>query len=177
MRNQENATVLKPKVHPSVFIADGARIYGEVEIRRGASIWFNAVIRGDEGRIVIGENTNIQDNCVIHSDQDTAVEIGDNVTIGHGAVIRGCRIGNRCMIGMHATIMNNADIGEESIVGTQAMVAYHKKFPPRSLILGIPAKLVRMLSDEDLAVGEKAVTIYRDLVRKYQNKLVQGLKA
>ncbi len=84
-------------MHP-FFVAEGARIYGDVEIRENASVWFNAVIRGDEGKIAIGRNTNVQDNVVVHSDLFVGTEIGDNVTVGHGAIIRGCRIGNNVMI-------------------------------------------------------------------------------
>jgi carbonic anhydrase/acetyltransferase-like protein (isoleucine patch superfamily) len=175
MKKDISQTVLKPKIHHSVFVAEGARIFGDVEIGKGSSVWFNAVIRGDEGKIVIGKNTNIQDNCVIHSDQDVAVIIGDNVTIGHGAIVRGCRIGNNSMIGMNATIMNNVDIGEASIVGTNAMVSYNKKFPPRALVIGIPAKMIRLLTDEELQLNEKAGKIYRDLMERYNNKAILGM--
>lgn len=176
MAVEKRDQILKPKVHPSVFIAEGARIYGDVEIKAGASIWFNAVIRGDEGKITIGENTNIQDNCVIHSDQDVAVEIGDNVTVGHGAIVRGCRIGANCMIGMNATIMNNAQIGHDSIVGTNAMVAYNKSFPPHALIMGMPARQVRELSEKELRVTKLAPEIYAELVTRYRDETVAGYK-
>jgi carbonic anhydrase/acetyltransferase-like protein (isoleucine patch superfamily) len=165
---------LKPRIHPTVFIAEGARIYGDVEIQEGASVWFNAVIRGDEGRIVIGRNTNIQDNCVVHSDQEVGIEIGDGVTIGHGAIIRGCRIGNGCMIGMNATIMNHSEIGADSIVGTGAVVPYNKTYPPRSLILGVPARQVRELGDEETTVNRKAVEVYRKLVGQYNSGAIVG---
>jgi carbonic anhydrase/acetyltransferase-like protein (isoleucine patch superfamily) len=174
MTDHHPQKILKPSIHPSVFIAEGARIYGDVEIREGASVWFNAVIRGDEGRIVIGRNTNIQDNCVVHSDQEVGIEIGDEVTIGHGAIIRGCRIGNGCMIGMNATIMNNSEIGAESIVGTGAVVPYNKTYPPRSLILGVPARPVRVLADEETTVNRKAARIYQELVDQYRSGVIAG---
>ena len=97
--DDKGGPVLKPKVHDSVFVAEGAHIYGDVEIGEGSSVWFNAVIRGDEGKVTIGSNTNIQDNTVLHSDDGAEVEIGDNVTIGHGAVIRGGSIGDNVMWG------------------------------------------------------------------------------
>jgi len=174
MTPERDKITLKPRIHPSVFIAKGAQIFGDVEIAEGSSVWFNAVIRGDEGKIVIGRNTNIQDNCVVHSDQDVGAVIGDDVTIGHGAVIRGCRIGNGCMIGMNSTVMNNSVIGEDSIVGTGAVVPYNKLYPPRSLILGIPAKRVRELAAEETGVNRKAGRIYSELIVKYRSGEIAG---
>lgn len=168
--------VLKPKIHESVFIAEGARIYGDVEIGEGSSVWFNAVIRGDEGKIKIGKNTNIQDNAVIHSDMGVATEIGDNVTIGHGAIVRGCKIGNNVMIGMNATVMTNSEIGEYSIVGANAFVPYNKRFPPRSEILGLPAKLVREVNEEDLETIRKGTQVYEGLKKLYFEKRILGYK-
>ncbi len=158
---------LAPVVHDSVFVAEGARIYGDVVIGKNSSVWFNAVLRGDEGQIVIGENTNIQDNVVMHTDMGVAAVIGERVTIGHGAVIRACRIGNDVMIGMNATVMTNAQIGEESIVGANALVPYRKTFPPRSLITGVPARVVRELTDEELAFNRTAADMYVELVHRY----------
>ncbi|MEM3526503.1 MAG: gamma carbonic anhydrase family protein [Candidatus Jordarchaeaceae archaeon] len=168
--------VLKPKIHESVFIAEGARIYGDVEIGEGSSVWFNAVIRGDEGKVTIGKNTNIQDNAVVHSDMGVATEIGDNVTIGHGAIVRGCKIGNNVMIGMNATIMTNSEIGEYSIVGANSFVPYNKKFPPRSRILGLPATLVREVNEEDLETIRKGTQVYEELKKLYFEKRILGYK-
>nr|MDO8082810.1 gamma carbonic anhydrase family protein [Candidatus Freyarchaeota archaeon] len=166
--------VLKPKIHESVFVAEGARIYGDVEIGEGSSVWFNAVVRGDEGKITIGKNTNIQDNAVVHSDMNVGTEIGDNVTIGHGAIVRGCKIRNNVMVGMNSTVMTNSEIRENSIVGANTFVPYDKKFPPRSLILGVPAKLVRELKDEELEAGKMATQIYEGLVKNYSEKRILG---
>lgn len=168
--------VMRPKIHPSVFIAGGARIYGDVEIKKGASVWFNAVIRGDEGKVIIGENTNIQDNAVIHSDLGAVVEIGDNVTIGHGAVIRSCRIGNHVSIGMNATIMSHSEIGDHCVVGANALVPYRKKFPERSLITGLPARAVRRVEGDLIKANEIAVDIYLDLIKQYKSGKITGLK-
>ncbi len=175
LRNNEEG-VLKPKLHKSVFVAEGAQIWGDVEIGEGSSVWFNAVIRGDEGKITIGRNTNIQDNAVLHSDMLVGIQIGDNVTIGHGAVIRGCKIGNNVMVGMNSTIMTNSEIGENSIVGANTFVPYDKKFPPRSLILGVPAKLVRELKEEELETIRMATRIYEGLVKNYSQKRILGYK-
>lgn len=166
--------ILAPRIHPTVFIADGARIYGDVEIKKGASVWFNAVIRGDEGKVTIGENTNIQDNVVVHSDAGAIVEIGSNVTVGHGAVVRGARIGNHVSIGMNATIMSYSEIGEYSVVGANTFIAYHKKFPEKSLITGLPGRQIRQLEGNDLNASRIAVDIYLDLVEKYQTGKILG---
>ncbi|MHA1301871.1 MAG: hypothetical protein ACTSO9_20840 [Candidatus Helarchaeota archaeon] len=169
---QEPQQKIIPKIHESVYIAEGAQIHGDVEIEEGASIWFNAVIRGDEGKIKIGKYSNIQDCCIIHSDLGIGVEIGENVSVGHGAVIRGSKIKNNVMIGMNATIMTNSEIGESSIVGANALVTYNKKFPPKSLIIGVPAKLVKQLSEKDLQVAEASVNMYKELSKKYKNGLL-----
>jgi carbonic anhydrase/acetyltransferase-like protein (isoleucine patch superfamily) len=165
MQNPEDEKVLRPRIHQSVFVAKGAQIWGDVEIGEGSSVWFNAVIRGDEGKITIGRNTNIQDNAVVHSDGDMPVEIGDNVTIGHGAVIRACKLGNSVMVGMNATV----------IVGANSFIGYSKKFPPRSLITGVPGRLVRELSQAETAVNVGAPQIYQQLVEKYRRGVFRGL--
>ena len=168
MEGREHNWILRPQIHASVFIAEGARIYGDVFIAKGASVWFNAVLRGDEGRIEIGRDTNVQDNVVIHSDMDAGVIIADRVTLGHGAVIRGCRIGTDVMVGMNATIMSHVEIGEQCIIGANSFVPYHKSFPPRSLIMGSPAKVFRELTNEELRFNQAAIDIYKGLVKRYQ---------
>lgn len=174
MSNEKEGEILKPKIHKSVFIAEGAQIWGDVEIGEGSSVWFNAVIRGDEGKITIGKNTNIQDNTVLHSDMLVGIEIGDNVTIGHGAIIRGCKIGNNSVVGMNSTVMTNSEIGDDSIVGANTFVPYDKKFPPRSLIIGMPAKIVRELKEGDLETNKIATQIYKGLVKNYSEKKILG---
>lgn len=169
MTSDDQTGILTPDIHPSVFIAEGARIYGDVVIGEGSSVWFNAVIRGDEGKIRIGRNTNIQDNVVVHTDDGAVTTIGDNVTIGHGAVIRGCRIGHHAMIGMNATVMSHADIGDHSIIGANAMVPYNAEIEPGSLAVGTPAKKVRSLAPQEYEFTERAVSIYADLVGRYQD--------
>ncbi|MFB0560327.1 MAG: gamma carbonic anhydrase family protein [Candidatus Lokiarchaeia archaeon] len=176
MANEKEGEILKPKIHESVFVAEGAQIYGDVEIGEGSSVWFNAVIRGDEGKITIGKNTNIQDNAVLHSDMLVGIEIGDNVTIGHGAIIRGSKIGNNVVVGMNSTVMTNSEIGDHSVIGANSFVPYDKTFPPRSLIIGAPAKLVRELRDEELVGNKMATQIYKGLMKNYSEKKVLGYK-
>jgi len=147
-----------PKVGNNVWIAPSAEVIGRCEIGDDCSVWFNAVIRGDVHYIKIGERTNIQDFCMLHvtehlledmSDGSPLI-IGSDVTVGHKVMLHGCTIEDACLIGMSATILDGAVIGKESIVGAGSLVTKNKKFPPRSLIMGVPAKAVRQLTDEEV---------------------------
>lgn len=158
----------KPRLGTSVYIAEGAIVRGDVSIAEHASVWFNAVVRGDEGPVRIGECSNVQDCCVLHSDLGMAVEIGAWVAIGHGAVIRGARIADRVMIGMHATIMSGAVIGEGCIVGANSFVPYRAEFPPGSLIVGSPARVVRPLEEAERQHHRIACDTYLQLVADYR---------
>ena len=149
----------KPKLSDGVWIAPGATVIGDVKIGQDSSIWFGCVVRGDVHKIRIGDRTNIQDLSMIHvthyknpnkSDGHPTI-IGNDVTVGHRVMLHGCTIEDACLIGMSATILDGAIIGKESIVGAGALVTMNKVFPPRSLILGSPAKVVRELSDEEVA--------------------------
>lgn len=131
-----------------VFIAAGARIIGNVELADSCSIWFNAVLRGDTDRITIGRRSNIQDNAVLHADPGDPCIIGDDCVIGHSAIVHGARLSHHVLIGMHATVLNNAEIGEYSIIGANALVPAGMKIPPYSLVLGVPAKVVKYLGPE-----------------------------
>lgn len=134
-----------PKLHEESFVADSASVMGQVELKKGASVWFNATLRGDIDKIVVGEHSNIQDNCAVHVDEGIPVIIGDNVTIGHGAVVHACIIQDNVLIGMGATILDNAEIGEGSIIAAGSVVAPNSKIPPFSMVMGIPGKVVRQL--------------------------------
>ncbi len=158
---------MKPRVHESAFVAETAQIWGDVEIGAGSSVWFGAVIRGDEGQVVVGENTNVQDNCVIHSDFGNPVRIGSGVTIGHGTVIRACHIGDGTMIGMNATIMSGVKIGSHCVVGAQSLLTYRQKFEHGSLILGVPAKRAREATKEEKEYSQIACKVYEGLVGDY----------
>ncbi len=146
-----------PDIHPSVRIADGARILGDVVIGQGSSVWYNAVIRGDVHRVRIGERVNVQDNAVLHVTHDTApLLIGDDVTIGHGAIVHGCTIGNGCLVGMGAIVLDGAHIGNSSLVAAGSMVRQHMKVPEGVLVAGHPAVVKRDLTRqerEDLAAS------------------------
>ncbi len=157
------------KIHPSAFIADGAKMLGDVTIGENSSVWFNAVLRADEGPIVIGKNSNIQDVCVLHSDRGKAVEIGDWVTIGHGAVVRGARIEDNVSIGMNSTVMTGAVIGEHCVVGANSFIPRNREYPPRSLIYGAPARVVKQLDESELGQSRRACDVYLRLVDDYRS--------
>jgi len=143
----------KPNIGENVFIAEGAIVRGDVTLNDGVNVWFNAVIRADREPVVIGKNTNVQDNCTIHVEDGAGVIIGENVTIGHNAVVHGCTIGDNTLVGMSAVIMNHAVIGKECIIGAGALVPGGMVIPDRSLVMGIPAAIIRSVSDDDAAAN------------------------
>lgn len=133
----------------SIYMAPGAQIIGEVRIGTDSSVWYNAVIRGDSAPIVIGDRSNIQDLACLHVDENYPVEIGNDVTVGHGAIIHGCTIGNRVIVGMGAIIMNGAHIGDDCIIGAGALITENKVIPSGSLVYGNPGKIIRPLSEDE----------------------------
>lgn len=139
----------QPTIDPEAFIAEGAVVRGDVRIERNASIWYNAVLRGDVDSIAVGEGSNIQDGCVVHVDRGCPVRIGRNVTVGHGAIVHGCTIGDGTLIGMGAIILNGAVIGEGCIVGAGALVTQGKHIPAGALVVGSPARTVRAVTPEE----------------------------
>ena len=139
-----------PTIEENVFIAPGAMVIGNVTIREGASVWYNAVIRADTAPIVIGHRTNIQDNCTLHVDSDAPLTIGDGCTIGHGAVVHGATLGDQVFVGTKAVVLSHAQIGSRTMVGACALVGEGKNIPEGVLILGIPAKYARELTEAEL---------------------------
>jgi carbonic anhydrase/acetyltransferase-like protein (isoleucine patch superfamily) len=138
---------LTPTVHSSAWVADSAQVIGDVHLAENASVWFGAVLRGDTEPIRIGKNSNVQDLSVLHADVGQPLTVGDNVTIGHQVMLHGCTVGDNSLIGIQAVILNGAKIGKNSIVGAGSVVTEGKEFPDNSLILGSPAKVVRVLDD------------------------------
>ncbi|HEY0941534.1 MAG TPA: gamma carbonic anhydrase family protein [Steroidobacter sp.] len=149
-----------PSVHQSVFIAPGASVIGRVVLSENASIWFGATIRGDNDTITIGRNSNVQEGAVLHTDPGIPLTVGENVTVGHQAMLHGCTIGDGSLIGIQAVILNGAVIGKSCLVGAGAVITERKVFPDRSLIVGAPARVVRVLSDEDVETLLKSAHIY-----------------
>ncbi|SMF21589.1 gamma carbonic anhydrase family protein [Pseudobacteriovorax antillogorgiicola] len=157
-----------PKLAEGVFAASGAQLIGDLEVGRDSSFWFNTVARGDCYYIRIGERSNVQDGTVIHvTNSKHASIIGDDVTIGHGAVIHGCEIGNGCLVGMGAIIMDGAKIGERCLIGAGTLVPPGKSYPPESLIKGTPGKAVRALTDDELKFLKTSVDYYLDYKSHY----------
>ena len=151
-----------------VYTGHNAVITGDVSLSEDVSIWHNAVLRGDEGSITIGTRTNIQDLVMIHTGMpDYSVTIGHDTTIGHSAIIHGCTIGDECMIGMGAIIMNGAKIGNQCIVAAGSIVTEHKTFPEKSLILGSPAKVIRALTDDEIQKIRDNAEAYVTSARKH----------
>ncbi|WP_144547991.1 gamma carbonic anhydrase family protein [Bacillus sp. X1(2014)] len=141
---------ISPAVHDSVFVAPGAYLIGDVRIGKDSSVWFNAVLRGDDGPIIIGERCSIQDNSTIHLFEGFPVEIADDVTIGHNVILHGCKVGNRCIIGMGSTLLDDVEVGEDCIIGANTLLSGGIKIPPRSLVLGSPGRVVREITQKDL---------------------------
>ena len=154
----------------AVYVAEGAKILGDVTIGENSSVWYNAVIRGDSNSIVIGENTNVQDNAVLHTSHSHGLKIGDNVTIGHGAIVHGCTIGNNVLIGMGAIVLDGAVIEDNCIIGAGALVTQSKVMPEGSLVLGNPAKVVRVISEEEKASIIKNAKEYVKEAKSYLKK-------
>lgn len=153
-----------PQFDATNFIAPTASVIGDVMLGEGASIWFNATVRGDVNWIRIGTASNVQDGCVVHVTNRTApTQIGDGVTIGHGAIVHGCTVEDQVLIGMGAIVMDHAVIGEGSIVGAGALVTARTEVPPGSLVLGQPARAVRTLSDEEIG----GIQTYADHYLRY----------
>jgi carbonic anhydrase/acetyltransferase-like protein (isoleucine patch superfamily) len=140
-----------PDIDPSAYVTDSANVIGNVRIEANANIWFEVTIRGDNELITVGENSNVQEASVLHTDPGFPLTIGKNVTVGHQAMLHGCIIGDGSLIGIQAVILNGAKIGKNCLVGAGALVTEGKEFPDNSLIIGAPAKVARTLSEEDIA--------------------------
>lgn len=149
---------------PDVLICDGARVSGDVTLGKGVNIWYNAVLRGDEGAITVGEGTNIQDCAVLHEE----TQVGAGCTIGHGAIVHGCTVGNNVLIGMGAIVLNGAKIGDDCIVGAGALVTGKMDAPAGSMILGSPAKVVRPLTEAEIASNREAAEGYLHAAEAYR---------
>lgn len=158
----------RPQLAPGVFLAAGAQVIGDVHLGADTSVWFNTVIRGDVNFIRVGSATNIQDLSVLHVSQgDGPLHIGSQVTIGHGAIIHACTIGDLCLIGMGATILDGAEIGQGSLVGANALVTQGKRFPPGHLIMGSPAKAIRPLTPSEQDAIAASAQAYVASARAY----------
>lgn len=154
------------------FIADSASVIGSVVLENNASIWFNAVVRGDNHVITIGENSNVQDGSVLHTDDGIPLNIGRNVTIGHKVMLHGCDIGEGSLVGINSVILNNARIGKHCLIGANSLIAEGKEIPDGSVVMGSPGKIVRQLTPEQMQGLELSAQHYVDNFKRYQRELV-----
>jgi carbonic anhydrase/acetyltransferase-like protein (isoleucine patch superfamily) len=160
-----------PSVHPTAWVADSAQVMGNVSLAADTSIWFGAVIRGDNEPIAIGEGTNIQDGSVLHSDNGKPLTVGKHVTVGHQVMLHGCTIGDESLIGIGAIVLNGAKIGKHCLVGAGSLVTEGKEFPDGSMIMGSPAKVVRQLSPEQQEGLRQSAKHYIDNAGRFQTSL------
>jgi len=166
---------VRPSVHPSVFVAEGAVVIGDVEIGEGSSIWYQAVVRGDVHHIRIGRMTNLQDACLVHVTQGThPCIIGDEVTAGHQVVLHGCTVKDRCLIGIGASVLDGAVVGEESVVAAGSLVTPGTVVAPRKLVMGRPARVVRDLTEQDLAWIKESAANYGRYAREAMAEAARG---
>ena len=156
-----------PRINKNTYISESVDIIGKVNVEENVNIWFGTRLRGDMNNIIIGENTNIQENSVVHVDINSPCIIGKNVTIGHGTIIHGCSISDNVLVGMGSIILNNAKIGKNTIIGAGSLITQGKVFPEGVLILGNPAKVVRELSEAEIESIKNSANNYVNLSKKY----------
>jgi carbonic anhydrase/acetyltransferase-like protein (isoleucine patch superfamily) len=161
----------KPTLGRDAWVAPNATIIGDVQLGDNASIWWNAVLRGDNDTIRIGANSNIQDGSVLHADEGVPLTVGANVTVGHMVMLHGCTVGDESLIGIKSVILNKAVIGRHCIIGANSLIPEGKVIPDRSLVMGSPGKVVRQLSDEEVALLRHAAQGYVDNARRYRAEL------
>ena len=149
-----------PRDEGAVFVADNATLQGDVVLKPGSTVWYGAVIRGDNGTLTVGENTNIQDNAVVHCDIGSQVTLGKNVTVGHCALVHGCTVGDDSLIGMHATLLNNSVVGQRCIIGAGALVPEGMVIPDDSVAVGVPARVIKKITPEQLAFNRENAAHY-----------------
>ena len=161
----------EPKVHPLAYVHPSAQLIGEVEIAEEASVWPTCVLRGDNGAIRIGARTSFQDGSIAHATLgQSKTTIGEECTVGHRVVLHGCTVGSHCLIGIGAIVLDGAELGDWCFLGAGALVTPNRKFPPKSFILGSPAKVVREVSAKELEWIEHSTKVYLDLCRSYRAK-------
>ena len=161
----------RPRIAPGAWVADSAQVIGRVSLAQGASVWYGAVLRGDNEWITVGERSNVQDGSVLHTDMGFPLTLGQDVTVGHQVMLHGCTVGEGTLIGIQAVVLNGARIGRHCMVGAGAVVTQGKDFPDYSLILGSPARLVRELTPEQLAGMRSAAQQYVDNARRHGRDL------
>ncbi|MFD1831089.1 gamma carbonic anhydrase family protein [Streptomyces desertarenae] len=161
----------EPVVDPEAYVAPTAVVVGEVELGAGSGVWYNAVLRGDCAAITVGAGSNVQDNCTVHADPGFPVVVGTGVSVGHNAVLHGCTVGNDVLIGMGSTVLNGARVGAGSLVAAHALVPQGMEVPPGSLVAGVPARVRRELTPEELEGIRLNAAVYRELAGTHRDTL------
>ncbi len=149
------------------YVAPGAVVIGDVAISSGVNIWYNCVIRGDLARITLEERVNLQDGCILHTDTDAPMTLEAGVVVGHGVILHGTRIGKDSLVGMGATLLSGSDVGEECLIAAGTLVPQGKQIPPRSVVMGVPGKVVRAIREEELAHTRTICTNYLERAQRY----------
>ncbi len=161
----------EPEIKGEVFIAENASVIGDVELYDGTNIWFGAVLRGDIEKIIIGRNSNIQDNATVHTDFGIPCIVGENVTVGHNVILHSCTVGDNTIVGMGSTVLNGAEIGKNCMIGANSLVTYTLPTEDGVLILGSPAKIVRKLTEEEIGHLKKNADHYVENGKRFKQKL------
>lgn len=162
---------LTPQLADDVYIADNASVIGNVIMHEGSSVWFGAVVRGDNEPIVIGKRSNVQDNSVLHSDPGSPLRIGEGVTLGHKVMVHGCTIGDNSLVGIGATILNGAKIGKNCIIGAHALITEGKVIPDGSMVVGSPGKIVKELTDQHILMLRGGAEVYVQNSKRFNAEL------
>lgn len=162
---------LVPTIEPSAYVAPSAQVIGNVDLREGSSIWFNAVLRGDNELITIGEDTNVQDGSIIHTDPGFPLTLGKGVTIGHKVMLHGCEIGDFSLVGINAVVLNGAKIGKYCIIGANALVTENMEIPDFSMVIGSPGKVVKTLDPKISGKLEASAAHYKNNAARFQREL------
>lgn len=161
----------QPTIDATAWIAPNATVIGDVHLAANSSLWWSAVLRGDNDPIRIGANSNIQDGSVLHTDEGVPLTVGDNVTVGHLVMLHGCTVGNGALIGIKSVILNGAVIGEHCLIGANSLIPEGKVIPPRSLVMGSPGKVIRQLDDEEVARIAYSARLYVANAQRYRAQL------
>lgn len=156
-----------PRDEGAVFVAPNATVLGDVVLGPGSSVWYGAVLRGDDGTLTLGENTNVQDNAVLHCDPGGAVTLGKNVTVGHCALVHGCTVGDGSLIGMHATLLNGCVVGRRCIIGAGALVPEGMHIPDDSVAVGVPARVIKTITPAQLEMNRSNAALYVELGHRH----------
>jgi carbonic anhydrase/acetyltransferase-like protein (isoleucine patch superfamily) len=162
-----------PELGEGVWIADNATVLGSVKLGRKVSVWFGAVLRGDNDPIVVGDGSNIQDGSILHTDDGVPLTIGENVTVGHMAVLHGCTVGDGSLVGINAVVLNGAVIGKSCLIGANCLIPENKVIPDRSLVVGTPGRIIRQLSDEEVAGLQRSAENYMENAARFSQGLMR----